>query len=214
MGKLACAAAMVVASSFSTAAYADGGLFFLIDGDTFTQPYSITNTSTAGEFVVGFGINLTGTGLVFDPVDFGPPGNNTAGTPFTPQGGTDAITGLIGPVAVADGSLFLNLTFNDFDVGETFSWLIDVDPADPNASPTVFGNQMIGAAVYADFSNGLRGSGFMVAVDGNPDAAQFVITTITPTPGIPEPAAWALMIAGFGLIGTAARHRRSMSVSA
>ncbi|MFA7439489.1 MAG: PEPxxWA-CTERM sorting domain-containing protein [Sphingomonadaceae bacterium] len=29
---------------------------------------------------------------------------------------------------------------------------------------------------------------------------------------IPEPATWAMMIAGFGLVGTAARRRRDASV--
>jgi hypothetical protein len=29
--------------------------------------------------------------------------------------------------------------------------------------------------------------------------------------GIPEPAAWALMIAGFGLVGAAARRQRTMT---
>jgi hypothetical protein len=34
------------------------------------------------------------------------------------------------------------------------------------------------------------------------------------SPGIPEPATWALMIAGFGLVGIAARRRRVAHVSA
>lgn len=83
---------------------------------------------------------------------------------------------------IADGAPTLALTFNGFAVGEAFTWLLDIGPLDINASATVFGNQLIGAAVYADFSNGLRGSGFMVAVPSNDDAAQFLITTITPTP--------------------------------
>lgn len=34
-------------------------------------------------------------------------------------------------------------------------------------------------------------------------------TPPAPTPGIPEPAAWALLIAGFGLTGAAMRRRRA-----
>ena len=34
------------------------------------------------------------------------------------------------------------------------------------------------------------------------------VTLGSATPGVPEPAAWALMIAGFGMVGTAARRRR------
>lgn len=32
--------------------------------------------------------------------------------------------------------------------------------------------------------------------------------TVTLLPGVPEPASWAMMVAGFGLLGTAARRRR------
>lgn len=201
-GLAACALAI------AAPAHADGSLFFLIDGDTFTQPFSITNNSTAGETVLAFGFDLAGTGYVFDPETGGPPGNGTAGTPFTPQAGSDGITGLVNPVNVIDGSIFFAMAFTDFNVGETFSWLLDVDPADPAApSPTVFGNNLIGASIYVDFSNGLRGTGFLQAVAGNEDASQLVITTFTPTPVVPEPATWAMMILGFGLAGGTLRSR-------
>ncbi|MFD1613059.1 PEPxxWA-CTERM sorting domain-containing protein [Sphingomonas tabacisoli] len=39
----------------------------------------------------------------------------------------------------------------------------------------------------------------------------YVGPTIGAPPGVPEPAAWALMIAGFGLAGAAARTRRRVS---
>jgi hypothetical protein len=197
-----------VSMTAAAPAQADGNLFFLIDGDTFTQPFAITNNSTAGETILEFGFNLAGTGVVFDPEDFGPPGNNTFGTAFTPQGGSDVTTGLVNPVNVVDGSTFFKMNFTDFGIGETFSWLLDVDPADPFApTPTIFGNDLIGAAVYVDFSNGMRGSGLIEAVAGNSDAGQLVIRTFTPTPGIPEPATWAMMIAGFGFAGAALRRR-------
>lgn len=35
-----------------------------------------------------------------------------------------------------------------------------------------------------------------------------------PTPGVPEPATWAMLIMGFGLVGSAARSRRRNAVSA
>ncbi len=196
-----------VSMAAAAPAHADGNLFFLIDGDTFTQPFAITNNSTAGETILEFGFDLTGTGVVFDPVDGGPPGNGTLGTPFTPQGGSDVTTGLVNPVNVVDGSSFFKMNFTGFDVGETFSWLLDVDPADPFASPTIFGNNLIGALVYVDFSNGMRGSGFIEAVAGNADAGQLVIRTFTPTPTIPEPSTWAMMIAGFGFAGACLRRR-------
>lgn len=192
-------------------AQAAGVLTFLIDGDTFTQPFSITNNSTMGETVVGFGFDLTGTGYIFDTVDLGPPGNNTAGVPFTPVGGTGVSTGLIGAPVVADGATFFQIGFGAFGVGETFQFDIDVDPAGVG-SPTVLGNQLIGATIFADFSNGLRGTGQLVAVPGNPDASQFVITTFTPIPpAVPEPATWAMLILGFGAVGGAMRRRATMA---
>ena len=57
-------------------------------------------------------------------------------------------------------------------------------------------------------ARGLRGLGVFEAVVGNADAAQFVIKTLTPSPGVPEPAAWAMMLGGFGIVGAAMRRRK------
>lgn len=188
--------------ALATPAYADGGLTFLIDGDTFSLPFTITNTSTAGESVVGFGISLIAP-FGFDTVNGGFGIDNS--TAFAPQGGSDVATGYTGPASFADGVTSIDFTFTDFAVGESFVWLIDVD--NPQFA-TVFGNELIGSTGYADFSNGLRGLGVFEAVVGNDDAAQFVIRTFTPSPGVPEPAAWAMMLGGFGLIGAAMRRRK------
>lgn len=51
----------------------------------------------------------------------------------------------------------------------------------------------------------------------NPDGVWNGTLTVTyeptATPGIPEPATWGLMIAGFGLVGFAARRRRGNMVT-
>jgi len=209
--------AAAAAGLLAAPALADGGLTFIIDGDTFNAPFHITNTSTAGEFVVGFGLDLTGTGIAFDTVEGGPPATNidSGATPFMPTDSSDALTGLNGPVTVADGASSFAITFSHFAAGQTFSWLLDVDPVtnDPGANVTVLGNQLIGAHAYVDFSNGLRALGVLGAVDGNPDASAFTVTSVVPTPGVPEPASWAMMLGGFGLIGGALRNRRRSSVS-
>jgi hypothetical protein len=213
--KLLTLAASVMALSASTPAFADGNLFFLINGDTFTQPFSITNNSTAGEFVTGFGFNLAGTGLVFDPIDGGAPGNGSAGTPFTPVAGSGITTGLVNPVTVVDGSTFFSMNFTNFGVGKSFSWLLDVDPA-AAGSVTVLGNQLIGSSIYVDFSNGLRGTGSLLAVPGSPNASQLTITTFTPIPAVPEPATWAMMLIGFAAVGSAmrAKFRKAKALAA
>lgn len=111
------------------------------------------------------------------------------------------------PVTVADGATFFQIDFTNFTVGKTFSWDIDIDPANPNASATVFGNNLIGAKAFVDFSNGLRGTGTLGAVSGRPNASAFSITTFTPSPSVPEPGTWMMMILGFGAIGYAMRRK-------
>jgi len=195
MGLMAASAALIAAP-----AQAAGGLTFVINGDTFNQPYTITNTSTAGETVVGFGVSLIAP-YGFDTVNGGFGIDNS--TAFAPQGGSDVLTGYTGPGSFADGSTSIAFTFNNFGVGESFVWLIDVDQ--PGAA-TVFGNELIGSTGYADFSNGLRGTGVFEAF-GN-QGSQFVITAFVPNPGVPEPATWAMLVLGFGVAGSALRRSR------
>lgn len=63
---------------------------------------------------------------------------------------------------------------------------------------------------FADFFHvELAGSGpksFTVTYSGD--------KVVTPTPGVPEPASWAMMIVGFGLVGTMARRRPTGSALA
>ncbi len=40
-----------------------------------------------------------------------------------------------------------------------------------------------------------------------------VVTSETPNSGVPEPASWAMMLGGFGMIGGALRNRRKVAVS-
>lgn len=42
----------------------------------------------------------------------------------------------------------------------------------------------------------------------SPGASAYVTATSAAVAGVPEPASWAMMIAGFGLLGAAARQRR------
>jgi hypothetical protein len=184
----------------SHAALAVPSLYFFIDGDTFTQPFSINNNSSSGERVTRFQLDLSPTGMVFDPVDLGPPGNGTLGTPFTPRNGSDALTGLVATTGPADGATLLDLLFNDFNVGETFSWDIDIDGA--TGSPiSVFGNQLIGATAIIDFSDGQRLIGMLTEVIDNSDASEFTVTGRTTTP-IPEPGSLALLLLGFAAIAS------------
>lgn len=187
-------------AAIAAPAHADGGLTFVITGDPFYDPFAITNTSTAGETVVGFGISLIAP-FGFDTVrgGFGVHGARA----FAPNAAAAAATGYTGPAAFADGSTAINFTFSDFGVGESFIWDIDVDGPD---EATVFGSDLIGSTGYADFSNGLRGTGVFEAFGS--EGSQFVIRTFTPIPNVPEPATWAMLVLGFGVAGAALRRTR------
>lgn len=153
------------------------GLTFFIDGNTFGQPYSITNDSPAGgPLLADFTLNLN-SALEFDTSGF-------SGLPFAPVGGTEVTTGLLtvngttNPPGwvVADNSQSLDMTFNNFDPTETFSWDIDVDFAG-NPQSTVLGSDLIGSTVTATFADGQILAGSLVAVSGQPEAATFVASS-------------------------------------
>ena len=196
------AAALALASQ---AALATPALFFIIDGDTFFNPFSITNQSDAGERVTRFQLNIAPANMVFDTVDNGPPGNGTAGVPLTPRSGTEVTTGLVMPATVADGSAVMDISFTGFDALESFVWDIDVDGA--SGQPvSVFGNNLIGSLATIDFSNGERLFGVLSAVANREQASQFVVTGRGITPTLPEPGTLAL--AGLALLAVGAAQRK------
>lgn len=80
-----------------------------------------------------------------------------------------------------------------------------------------YGNAFVlGANFFDDIAAGLQ-----VSIDIDATNAGWAVTlgksalstdgsvVPPPTSGVPEPAAWAMMISGFGLVGAAARRRRS-----
>lgn len=201
---LAAAAAIVAVPSL---AQAKGGVTFLIVGDTYSRPFSFSNTSDAGEKLVGFGFDLstiTHSNYVFDTT-------GTQSQRFAPVGTSAALTGLVSVPVVPDQAKSFSLAFNDFDVGEQFQFDIDVDLGAANTS--IHGDDLIGARVWFDYSDGTRAEGFLRAVPGQSNASTFVTERII-TSGVPEPASWALMIGGFGLAGVALRQRRGSPLAA
>lgn len=62
--------------------------------------------------------------------------------------------------------------------------------------------------LFASNASAPTGTFFFRLTTGNGSGDSLAVTSIAP--GVPEPASWALMIAGFGLVGVAARRRSSV----
>jgi hypothetical protein len=71
-------------------------------------------------------------------------------------------------------------------------------------SPTSWGGDGFTATGTLSITNG----------GGSANAIRFTVGDFAPNPAIPEPATWAMMIAGFGLVGASMRRRRVTTVSA
>ena len=73
-----------------------------------------------------------------------------------------------------------------------------------NTTPT-FGGQPI-FPLYSDGAGGFD-SGMFGHINGGPEFYEYNVATTLTAGAVPEPAAWAMMILGMGLLGVAARRR-------
>lgn len=138
------------------------------------------------------------TYLIFEPYYQGPPGPVATDTWVTSS------FGLGSTVWSNNSSLALPLGTNNCGVG-CFNSLSNWMTANPNA--TVLG-----------FSTGV-GSGWNGSFEGAVDNISFTFNGQTESfnfevAAVPEPGTWALMIAGFGLLGSALRRRRPAPLAA
>jgi hypothetical protein len=82
------------------------------------------------------------------------------------------------------------------------------------------GGQAFGSPSFADWDGALAGGsyneGLISILDPNGDSANLTLSnthlTISNAAAVPEPASWALMVAGFGLAGAARRRRNAVNV--
>lgn len=73
------------------------------------------------------------------------------------------------------------------------------------------GTSLCYSSDYQTAVNGYTLNDFSIAFSGGPTANGPYSAAGTFAGTVPEPAAWSLLIAGFGLVGAAARRRRTMS---
>ncbi len=103
------------------------------------------------------------------------------------------------PLNFVSGSAYANGSGLDFISAISLS-------ADANAGPVNLGYYIGTAFAYIDpvinFANGIDPSQFSLSVGTPPNAVMAAV---------PEPANWAMMIAGFGLVGAVSRRRRTMA---
>jgi len=132
--------------------------------------FQVTNNSTNGEKITRLKLDLSTAilpDMVFDPV--GQAGDLTAKC-FTANSGASTV-GLVTPtdpcvdpfsIAHDNGWDVLELTFTDFDPGETFAFSVDVDPTSiqgttapgPNESGSVSGLELCASTVEVEFDVG------------------------------------------------------------
>lgn len=162
---------------------------------TYTGSFTATATNGAASLVVDYSIGTDGTlgtlGLA-NFTDF-TLSENVDGTIYTGSGGINTVAGT-GATATA--------TALSFDFSQNGGLLVFV--ANPGAAICFSGLNAgcLGApapsAFLIDFSH---------AVVGYTLRSTGVEVLATAAPTVPEPAAWALMVAGFGLVGTAVRRK-------
>lgn len=185
---LATGGSLLLAGSVQAATIDFGGLSGS-NGTVFTGPYVED----------GFTVTATG-GQVFEGHVFGNPAPSlVTGSAF---GG-----GNLGVVEVTRGTSFTLGSFDQIGNGGTAGYSVQ---------------GFLGASLLYTLS-GSVGSPFQT-VAGNATTVDRLVFTLTPSgsssnldnivlnevrAGIPEPAAWALMICGFGLAGAAARRTRA-----
>lgn len=91
------------------------------------------------------------------------------------------------------GAGFVNNSDLDYDVANNAYWLADYNGNVYKYDATTFARTLVGTK--------------SAAFDG------LVVLGRAVTPAVPEPSTWAMMLAGFGIVGGAMRRRQRVSVS-
>ena len=155
----------ITGNSVSAGSAAGADVNFRAEGDTFVQPFNLTNTSVRGDLLQSFVFDLRDIGLVFDP-------DPVTGKPFTAVNGTGGLTGVTSSV-LSNNNQTLTVTFSDFNPGETLQFLLDIDLVG-NIPASIFGNQLIGADVTFNYTQNKQITGQMAGDPDRQSGSQFL----------------------------------------
>jgi hypothetical protein len=185
----------IVASAFAAVA-----LPAAASADTYV--FNISNIESFGEFGdpsnnvftqnIGAGSIITGVSYNVNLTAFTPSYLSELVLAFTP---TDTL-----------GGVFLTPGFADAAPG-TASYSDSADLVDLGLSFAVGADGLLRLEFFEDFDDG------SVAPDGVWNSGSITFTyTPSGAGAVPEPATWAMMIGGFGMVGGAMRRRQKVSV--
>jgi hypothetical protein len=203
-------AALAAAASLAFGGAAHALTVFAADADLPPPAGQQVVVDFDGYVAAGFHLTLSGPAAVFDgalglvPNIAAPPPGTTSGYLAIQKGGSATlVTPTIERLSVYIGSpdAFNAIRFiglDGFDVTLTGAQL---------AAGAFNGDQTVGRRMTYDFGAD-RVTQVIFFSDGN----SFELDNIAVS-AVPEPAAWALMIAGFGLVGAALRSRARDAIS-
>ena len=141
-------------------------------------------------------------------------GNLLSGSP----GDIIAQTAGLAPLGLNWDGIFNNVTKINSLSGAT---TVDFSTADQNPVTAIYGDTWVGVHFGAGAAMGANATAFY-KLNAGLAGLQTILLTIAPgssgfvmyktgsaPPTVPEPASWAMMIAGFGLVGAAMRRRKA-----
>nr|WP_199555386.1 PEPxxWA-CTERM sorting domain-containing protein [Sandaracinobacteroides hominis] len=179
-------AAFAAASLLSVAAQAG---VFITAGNTSGEP--TWNRTTAGN----------------PPTTLSPVGT---AVPYEVTAITVDFTGIYGFSSVALYDNFLHLYVGSFDPSNQFANLLVANDDAPVIGTSGFFQSLTAGLTYYVVASGFANydaGGYLLTVAGRGNISEVV-------PGVvPEPAAWAMLIVGFGAVGLAARRRREAATA-
>lgn len=185
----------------------------VVDGQAFPSG-AFTGSSDPAPFDVPNGTDGSGP-------DFSASWTFTYAAPLGPVNSGLLEFGLYDGDSAASGDQVALFTLNGFDLTAELNAILEAKPGLQGSEN--FYSFVLPGSVYAQLATGsatfaltLKGPGLGILGETPNNGAWLDFATLTvgsrdvdPGPGIPEPSAWALMIAGFGLAGAGLRRRRA-----